>query len=76
MPDRKPDLVLIKKTNICHLVNFAIPANHKFKTKENEMINKYLDLAKQLKSMGHVVDGDNQLQLVHLEQFLKACRKD
>ena len=46
IPARRPDLVLInKKERTCQLVDFAVPANHWVKLKENEKIDKYLDLA-------------------------------
>ena len=57
---RRPDLVIInnnnKKKRTCRIVDFAVPANHRVKTKENEKKNKYLDLARELnKTMEHVV---------------------
>ena len=33
---------------ICHLVDFAVPANHRVKLKENENMDKYLELAGEL----------------------------
>ena len=37
---RRPDLVLINKKNkrTCHLVNFAVPADHRVEMKESENI--------------------------------------
>ena len=41
-------------------MDFAIPANHKVKMKEIEMIDKYLDLARELKkkAVKHEGNGD------------------
>ena len=38
-----------KKEKICHLVDFAVPADHRVKLKEIEKKDKYLDLARELK---------------------------
>ena len=52
IPARRPDLVLIdKKRNTCHLMDFAVPADHRIKMKESEKINKYFDLARELKKL-------------------------
>ena len=52
IPARRPDLVLInKKERTCQLVDFAVPADHRVKLKENEKIDKYLDLARELKKL-------------------------
>ena len=48
---RKLDLVLTKQKRTCHLVNFAVEVDHKVKIKENEKIDKYLDLARELKKL-------------------------
>ena len=34
----------------CHLVDFVVPVFHRVKMKESEKIDKYLDLARELKS--------------------------
>ena len=48
----RPDLVLIdKKKRTCHLVDFAVPADHRVKMKESEKINKSLDLARELRKL-------------------------
>ena len=50
-PARRPDLVLINKRKRTYLlVDFVIPADHRVKMKESEKINKYLDLARELKT--------------------------
>ena len=49
---RRPDLVLInKKKRTCHIVDFAVPADHRVKLKEIEKKAKYLDLARELKKL-------------------------
>ena len=40
----------IKKELTCHLVDFAVTANHREKMKERENIYNYQDLARELKS--------------------------
>ena len=49
---RKPDVVLInEKDGTCYLEDFAVPADHHVKMKENEKIDIYLDVARQLKKL-------------------------
>ena len=44
IPTRRPDQVLIKKKKrTCHLVDFAVPVNHRVKMKESKKIDKHLD---------------------------------
>ena len=38
-----------KKKEICRIVDFDVPADHKTKLKEYEKKDKYLDLARELK---------------------------
>ena len=46
----RPDLVIInKKKKTGRTVDFAVPADHRVKWKENEKRDKYLDLARELK---------------------------
>ena len=53
IPARRPDLVLInKKERTCQLVDFAVPEDYRVKQKENEKMDKYLDLARDLKGCG------------------------
>ena len=55
IPAGRPNLELIwKKKRTCCLVDFAVPADHRAKIKENEMIDKYLDFVKGLKKVCHV----------------------
>ena len=52
IPSRRPDLVSIKKKELTgYLANFAVPADHSVKTKQNKKINKYLELAWELKRL-------------------------
>ena len=46
---RRPDLVIIKKERTCRIVEFAVPADHRVKSKDSEKKDKYLDLARELK---------------------------
>ena len=54
----RPDLIIInkkkkkKKKQICKIVDFAVPADHRIKLKECEKRGKYLDLARELKNYG------------------------
>ena len=51
---RRPDLIIInkkKKTRICKIVDFAVPADHRIKLKECEKRDKYIDLAGELKKI-------------------------
>ena len=40
-----------KKKRTCKFVNFAVPADHRIKLKESEKKDKYLDLARELKTL-------------------------
>ena len=49
---RRPDLVIVnKKKRTCQIVDFAVPADHRVRQKENEKKDKYLDLARELKKL-------------------------
>ena len=49
---KRPNHVSIKKKKkTCQLVDFTISTNHIVKMKENEKLNKYLDLARELKKL-------------------------
>ena len=48
---KKPRLWINQQEPVCHLVNIAVPANHCVKIKEFEKIEKYLDLARELKRL-------------------------
>ena len=50
-------MIINRKKRTCKTVDFAIPADHRVKLKENEKKNKYLDIAKELKkTMEHESD--------------------
>ena len=53
MPTRKPDWVIVyeKKNRTCQIVNFAVSADHRVKTKENEKGDKLLDLTRKQKKV-------------------------
>ena len=52
IPARRPDLIIInKKTKICKIVDFAVPADHIINLKESEKKDKYLDLAREIKKL-------------------------
>ena len=52
------NMITKKKTTLC-LVNFAIPAENRVKIKESEKIDKYLNLARELKkTVEHEDDTD------------------
>ena len=49
---KRPDLIIInKKKRTCKIVDFAVPADHRIKLKECEKKDKYLDLARELKTL-------------------------
>ena len=49
---RRPDLIIINtKKRICKIVDVALPADHRIKRKECEKKNKYLTLARELKTL-------------------------
>ena len=57
IPARKPNLIATKRT--WNLVDFFVPVSFKVKIKEDEKLDKYLDLARELKKVvEHEGDGD------------------
>ena len=40
-----------QKRRTCRIVDFVVPAEHRVKLKESEKVNKYLDLARELKKL-------------------------
>jgi hypothetical protein len=47
---RRPDLVIVDKVkNICQILDFAVPYDTRVNMKESEKIEKYQDLARELK---------------------------
>ena len=58
---RRRDLIIInkkKRKKICKIVVFTVPADHRIKLKECEKIDKYLDLARELKKKTTEHEGD------------------
>ena len=54
IPARRPDLIIInKKKEICKIVDFTVPADHRINLKESEKKDKYLDLARELKKLDY-----------------------
>ena len=53
---RRPDLVIInKRKRICKIVDFAVPADYRINLKESEKMDKYLDLARELKKLWNMI---------------------
>ena len=46
---RRPDRVIVNKKRTCRIVDFAVLADHRVKSKESEKKDKNLDLARELK---------------------------
>ena len=68
----KTNLVLFnkRKKRTYHLVNFPIPKDHRVKIKENGKIDKYLNLARELKNtVEQEVDSGNNCSWYTLEWF-------
>ena len=52
---RRPDILIInKKKRTCKIVDFAVPADHKVKFRENEKKDKYLDLVWERKKLWNI----------------------
>ena len=49
---RRPDMIIIDKVEkLCQIVDFAVPYDTKVNTKEVEKIEKYQDLARELRNL-------------------------
>ena len=77
IPSRKRDQVLInKKKRSCPLENFAVvPADHKGKIKESGKIDKYLDLARELKNLWNMKVTVIQITIRTLGTVSKGLEK-
>ena len=42
---------MLTRKKMCHLVDFAVPVDHKVNMKENEKREIYLDLAREIKKL-------------------------
>ena len=65
--DNSPKTLSDKKELTCHLLGFAVSADHKVKIKENQKIDKYLDLAKELKQLWYLKVKVITIVLLQLE---------
>ena len=54
IPSKRPDLELINKKKNCLIMDFTVPENHRVKMKESEKIDKYLDIARELKTLWNI----------------------
>ena len=51
-PHNRPDIVVVEKTNkICHIINVACPGDCRIALKENGKVNKYRDVAIEIKTL-------------------------
>ena len=55
---RRPIIIIYKIKRTCKIADFAVPADHRIKLKESEKKDKYLDLARELKTLWNC-EGDN-----------------
>ena len=59
------------------LLDFAITVDHKMKIKENDMIDKYLNVPRELKKNFAICGWWlYQLQLVHFKRSPNVCKGD
>ena len=72
---RRPVLVSDSKKT-CWIVDFAVPADHKIKIKENEERDEYLYLVRKLKSCGTWRWSWYQMQLAHFDRSPKEWWRD
>ena len=65
-------IIIGKKKITCYLVDFAVSVDDWVKIKKSEKIDKYLDLARELKKLWNMKydGGDNNCNLVCLERRL------
>ena len=55
MEDRRPDLVVVdKKRRTCKIIDFAVPGDSRIEDKEQEKIEKYQDLRRELQKIWNV----------------------
>ena len=49
---RRPDVVVLDKhEKMCHLIDIAVPGDSRVEAKENEKVQKYQDLARELRKL-------------------------
>ena len=52
---RRPDVVILDKhEKMCHLIDIAVPGDSRVAVKENEKVQKYQDLARELRKLWQV----------------------
>ena len=52
---RRPDAVILDKhEKMCHLIDIAVPGDSRVEVKENEKVQKYQDLARELRKLWQV----------------------
>ena len=52
MPHNRPDIVVVDKNKrMCHIIDVACPGDSRIALKEEEKINKYQDLALEIKNL-------------------------
>ena len=79
IPARRPDLIIInnnkKKTRICKIIDFAVPADHRINLKECGKKDKYLDLARELKKLWNMKVTIVQIVIGALGTITKGLSK-
>ena len=59
---RRPDVVVLDKhEKMCHLIDIAVPGDSRVASKENEKVQKYQDLARELHKLWQV-----KVKVVHV----------
>ena len=51
---RRPDLVVVDKERSCKIIDFAVPADSRIEEKEEDTIEKYQDLERELQKIWNV----------------------
>ena len=52
---RRPDVVVLDKhEKMCHLIDIAVPGDSRVEAKEKEKVQKYQDLARELRKLWQV----------------------
>ena len=73
---RRPDVVVLDKhENMCHLIDIAVPGDSRVASKENEKVQKYQDLARELPKLWQVKVKVVPVVVGALGTILKALEK-
>ena len=78
IPTRTPDQVLInkrKKKRTCHLVDFVVSVDQRLKIKKSGKIDKYLDLAWELRKLRNIREIVIPIVIDALEMIPKCLEK-